>query len=80
VSGRLFASLCRTNFTADLTNRISYFIGADATGTNQTLLLSGDANLVQAGLPCPGSCERDLRHPLQWDATRHRKVIGQTWF
>jgi hypothetical protein len=61
-----------TNFSGDLKDKISYFIGLDA-GTNAPKsFLAGDDNLAAAGQPVkPGMINLVSNGPITWTATRH---------
>jgi type II secretory pathway pseudopilin PulG len=64
-----------TNFTDDLKNKLSYFIGINATGTNADELLSGDGNFLNQGVPVkPGLFEATSNTPVTWDTSRHTSV------
>jgi len=73
---------CATNFTDDLKNKISYFIGVDAMDTSPQMLLSGDDNfLLNQSLVHPGLVNVTSPAQLEWDGDRHGSgVTGQGWF
>ncbi|HSY19766.1 MAG TPA: prepilin-type N-terminal cleavage/methylation domain-containing protein [Candidatus Acidoferrales bacterium] len=72
---------CATNFTDDLKNKISYFIGADATDANPQTLLSGDDNFLLNQSPVhPGLVTVTSPAQLEWDGDRHGSVTDQGWF
>jgi len=61
-----------TNFSADLKGKISYFVGLDASSNRPQALLSGDDNLVVAGLPVQsGVLTLVSNSPVSWTAPRH---------
>jgi hypothetical protein len=69
-----------TNFGDDLKNKISYFIGVDAT-TNENILLSGDDHFLINGSPVkPGLIEVTSNAPIAWDSSRHVSVESRAWF
>ena len=63
-----------TNFTSDFTkNRISYFVGLDATESDPQSILSGDDNFEIGGVPVkPGLLEISSNTPIAWSAARHK--------
>jgi len=70
-----------TNFTDDLTNKISYFAGADASDASPQMLLSGDDNFLFNRSPIrPGLVTVTSPAQLEWDGDRHGSVIDQGWF
>jgi type II secretory pathway pseudopilin PulG len=70
-----------TNFGADLKNKISYFISAEATVANTNVLLSGDAHFLINGSPVkPGLIEVTSNTPIAWDSSRHVFVETHAWF
>jgi hypothetical protein len=70
-----------TNWGDDLKNKISYFIGFDATGTNAAALLSGDDNfLLDHATAKSGVVSVTATTPIQWDTTRHGGISQQGWF
>lgn len=69
-----------TNFGDDLKNKISYFIGVDAT-TNENVLLSGDDHFLINGSPVkPGLIEVTSNTPIAWDSSHHVSVESRAWF
>jgi len=69
-----------TNFGDGLKNKISYFIGVDATISNETVLLSGDDNFLINGSPVkPGLLEVTSNTPIAWDSSRHVSVETHFW-
>ncbi len=70
-----------TNFGDDLKNKISYFIGLDATAGGINTFLSGDDNFLINGLPANhGLVNVASNASLAWDASRHVSVTKQGWF
>ncbi len=70
-----------TNWGEDLKNKISYFIGWDATDTNPAAILSGDSNfLLNQSAVKPGSINVTTNDSLTWDATRHGSDTKTSWF
>lgn len=70
-----------TNWGDDLKNKISYFIGLDATQNNPANLLSGDGNFILNNSPANhGFVNIAAADSLAWDATRHGRAIKQGWF
>jgi competence protein ComGC len=70
-----------TNFTDDLKNKISYFIGTTATSADPQMLLSGDDNFLLNQSPVkPGLMNMASTDTLGWDETRHGEVTKQGWF
>jgi competence protein ComGC len=70
-----------TNFGDGLKNKISYFIGVDAAGTNETVLLSGDDHFLINGSPVkPGLVDVTSNTPIAWDSSRHVSVETHFWF
>jgi hypothetical protein len=66
-----------TNFTTDLKNKISYFVGWDASDTNPAALLSGDDNFLLNQSPVPaGLVSISSSAPLKWNLTRHVSEIN----
>jgi type II secretory pathway pseudopilin PulG len=62
-----------TNFSDDLKNKISYFIGLDAVQTNNNSILSGDDNFSLAGVPVKsGGFYFASNAPVAWTKTRHQ--------
>ena len=62
-----------TNFSDDLKNKISYFVGVDSTTNSSSTFLSGDDNFEINGTPVK-SCllELSTNTPIAWSATRHK--------
>ncbi len=74
-------NICATNFGEDLKNKISYFIGLNAAGTNATGLLSGDDNFLLNQVPVkPGLLNVASNAPIEWDTTRHGYSIQRGLF
>lgn len=72
--------LAATNFSDDLKNKISYFIGQDATPTNPAALLSGDDNFILNHLPVkPGGVNVTSNSQIEWDAARHVEAVKRYW-
>jgi hypothetical protein len=70
-----------TNFGEELKNKISYFIGRDATDTNLFAILSGDSNfLLNQSTVKPGLINVTTNDSLAWDATRHGSDTKTGWF
>jgi len=70
-----------TNWGDDLKNKISYFIGVDATETNLTAFLSGDDMfLLNQTIVPPGRFDVAATAPLEWDDNRHGDIVKQGWF
>jgi competence protein ComGC len=70
-----------TNWTTDLKNKISYFIGRDATDTNYAAILSGDGNfLLNNSAVKPGPFSATTNDSFTWDTTRHVNVVKTSWF
>ncbi|HEV2693675.1 MAG TPA: hypothetical protein VG347_12350 [Verrucomicrobiae bacterium] len=70
-----------TNFTTDLTNKVSYFIGADATDANPQMILAGDNDLLFNQSPVhPGIISVTVSSQLEWNADRHGGMADQGWF
>jgi len=66
-------STCATNFSDDLKDKISYFVGLEAKENDPQALLSGDANLVVNGTPVSSGIW-DLRTcSATWTKARHDK-------
>jgi len=66
-----------TNFTPDLKNHVSYFIGMDATLANPQSLLSGDDNLETNGVAVKsGLLELSTNALIGWTTTRHNGSGG----
>ena len=70
-----------TNWGDDLKNKISYFIGLDATETNPAAILSGDGNFLLNNAPANyGFVNVATNATLAWDTTRHFGESKQGWF
>ncbi len=70
-----------TNWGDDLKNKISYFIGCDATDTNSFAILSGDSNfLLNNSAVKPSQISVTTNDSLAWDTTRHVSVVKTSWF
>ena len=64
------------NFSGDLKNHVSYFIGLDASTNFPQAFLSGDDNFEISGVPVKsGLFELPTNAPIAWTATRH-KLVG----
>jgi len=65
-----------TNFSAELKNKISYFIGLDASDEFPERFLCGDDNFMIENTPVkPGLLEVQTNASLAWSSARH-KFIG----
>lgn len=61
-----------TNWNDDLKNKISYFIGIDATNVSTQMILSGDGSfLLDQSSVKPGLLSVTTSTQLQWDGERH---------
>ena len=61
-----------TNFSNDLQNKISYFIGLDASEANPNAIISGDGNfLLNRSLADHGFVNASTNDTLAWDTSRH---------
>ena len=71
-----------TNFSADLQNKISYFVSlVDTNGNWQETFLSGDDNFLINGSPVkPGLIEMVSNTPVAWNSDRHFFENAQAWF
>jgi competence protein ComGC len=70
--GPLFLNSIATNFSGNLKNHISYFIGLDANTNHLNVFLSGDDNFEIGGLPVKsGLLELPANSPIAWTAARH---------
>ena len=70
-----------TNWGEDLKDKISYFIGRDATDTNPFAILSGDSNfLLNQSAVKPSLINVTTNDSLTWDATRHGSDTKPSWF
>ena len=70
-----------TNWGDDLKNKISYFIGVDATDTNPAAILSGDGNFLLNQKPANyGLINVSTNATLAWDTSRHFGESQQGWF
>jgi type II secretory pathway pseudopilin PulG len=70
-----------TNWGEELKNKISYFIGRDATDASPSAILSGDSNfLFNKSAVKPGLINVTTNDSLTWDATRHGSDIKTSWF
>lgn len=64
-----------TNFGNSLKNKISYFIGRDASETQPQSWLGGDANLVINGFPVKSrTVEFGSNSMVSWDLSRHMET------
>jgi len=62
-----------TNFSDDLKNKISYFVGLDSTTNRPSTFLSGDDNFEINGTPVKsGLLELSTNAPIAWSAARHK--------
>jgi hypothetical protein len=68
-TGRIAA----TNFATDFNNnKISYFVGADATDTHPQMFLSGEDNFAVGGVPVKsGLLGHSRNSPIAWTSGRH---------
>ena len=65
-----------TNFSSELKNKISYFIGLDATDEYPQRFFYGDDNFEIGGIPVKsGLLEILTNEPIAWTSARH-KTIG----
>lgn len=70
-----------TNFSGDLPNRISYFIGLDATDRNPNQILCGDNNFLNSGSAVkPGLFLVTSNTSASWDTSRHVSVESTSLF
>lgn len=61
-----------TNFSADLKNKISYFVGLDASYGHPRALLSGDDNFSIGGATVKsGAIDLSLKTQVGWTTARH---------
>jgi hypothetical protein len=73
--------LAATNFGDDLKNKISYFIGMDASDAGTNTFLSGDDNFLLDGLPAKsGMAALTSNTATAWDTSRHVSVESHGWF
>jgi len=71
---------CATNFGDDLKNKISYFIGLDASEANPNLLMSGDDHFLVNNAPVkPGLVEMTANTSIAWGTNRHVSVETHKW-
>jgi len=71
---------CATNFGDDLKNKISYFIGLDASEANPNLLMSGDDHFLVNKAPVkPGLLEMTANTSIAWRTNRHVSVETHAW-
>ena len=78
--GPLFISSMATNFSNDLKNHISYFIGLDARTNSPQALLAGDDNFEIGGVPVkPGLFEHPANSPVSWTSGRHTTYKRHFW-
>jgi prepilin-type N-terminal cleavage/methylation domain-containing protein len=69
-----------TNFTDDLKDHLSYFIGIDATDINASSLLAGDDNFLSQGLPVKsGVFTASSTATFTWDKSRHIVAETHAW-
>ncbi|HEV2693676.1 MAG TPA: type II secretion system protein [Verrucomicrobiae bacterium] len=69
-----------TNFTDDLKDHLSYFIGIDATDSNTSSLLGGDDNFVNQGASVkPGLFTTASTATFTWDNSRHTVEKDHAW-
>ena len=69
-----------TNFSGDLKNRISYFIGLDATDRTPGQILCGDDNFLNGGVTVqPGLWLVTSNTPVSWDNSRHVSAVSGRW-
>ncbi len=62
-----------TNYSSQLRNKISYFVGLDANTNSPQAFLSGDDNFEISGVPVkPGLLEISSNTPIDWTASRHK--------
>jgi prepilin-type N-terminal cleavage/methylation domain-containing protein/prepilin-type processing-associated H-X9-DG protein len=61
-----------SNFSGDLKNHVSYFVGLDADTNRPKAFLSGDDNFAVGGVPVKsGLLEISTNAPITWTAARH---------
>jgi prepilin-type N-terminal cleavage/methylation domain-containing protein/prepilin-type processing-associated H-X9-DG protein len=61
-----------TNFTTDFNNsKVSYFVGLDATETNQNMFLAGDRNISNGTPPRNDILELTTNQPVTWTKNIH---------
>lgn len=70
-----------TNFSnPQLKNKISYFIGVDATDTQPQMFLSGDDNLAVEAIPAKsGLLEFSTNSSATWNYPRHTSYKSHFW-
>jgi prepilin-type N-terminal cleavage/methylation domain-containing protein len=70
-----------TNFsTSQLKNKISYFVGLDASDTQPQMLLSGDDNLAVDGVPLKsGLVQLSSNANVTWTSGRHISYKEHFW-
>ena len=62
-----------TNFGGDFNNeRVSYFIGVDASRTNRQMWLLGDRNITNGFPPAQGVLMLDPSRPTEWTREMHK--------
>lgn len=72
---------CATDWSDDLTNHLSYFIGIDATSTKLNRPLSGDDNFLLNGSPISrGRVDVSATTSVSWDDLRHGSRSELGWF
>jgi hypothetical protein len=60
------------NFSSQLADHVSYFVGMDANASNPQSILSGDDNFAIGSVPVkPGLLELSANAPITWTAQRH---------
>jgi len=68
------------NFSGDLKNHISYFIGLDASAQRPNAFLSGDDNFEVGGVPAkPGLLEISTSASIAWTSARHTTYKRHYW-
>lgn len=61
-----------TNFTSELSDKVSYFVGLDADQSNPKMLLAGDDNLANSGVPVKsGLVLVSTSTGIAWTSARH---------
>ena len=78
--GPQFLGSIATNFSGDLKNHISYFIGLDASANHPDALLSGDDNFGIGSSPAKsGLLEIPANAPIDWTSARHTTYKRYIW-
>ena len=73
--GPVFLNSIATNFSGDLKNHVSYFIGLDASTNHPNVLLSGDDNFEIGGVDVKSGVLKIISNaPISWSAARHHLI------